>query len=83
MSSIASVSFASVSPASLRPRPAKQSAAQSPGESRVIPFPVASVCEDEWQSLGQAASNVLRNLRPLSLGQTTETSPVRPDKQYA
>ena len=33
-------------------------------QSRVIPFPVASASVDEnWQSVGQAAFNVLRNLR--------------------
>ena len=34
-------------------------------ESVVIPFPVGSAFDDQnWQSLGQAASTVLRNLRP-------------------
>ena len=35
--------------------------------SSVIPFPIASVSEsDGWQSVGEAASNVLRHLRPLA-----------------
>jgi hypothetical protein len=59
-------SSANASPVPLRPRLSVQSSSSVPlrSESRVIPFPVASQSDDQWQSLGQAALNVVRNLRP-------------------
>ena len=61
------VRVASAFPVELRPRTTVQAFTKGPlrTESVVIPFPVASASDDQnWQSLGQAASNVLRDLRP-------------------
>ena len=37
-----------------------------------VASPVASTLDDQWQTLGQAASNVLRHLRPMSAGTSSE-----------
>ena len=48
----------------------RQSSSVSRPEAKVLPFPVASASEDSaWQSVGQAASNVLRHLRPMPSSQ--------------
>ena len=60
----------SASTVKLRPLEGFGASSASRPEAKVLPFPVASASEDSaWQSVGQAASNVLRHLRPMPSGQ--------------
>jgi len=61
------VASVSASPAAQKSQRSEQGvrseASFASSEYRVIPFPVASASDDQWQSVGQAASSVLRKLQ--------------------
>lgn len=74
MVQVASASPVVLRPVVLSPRvPVRTPASDGSHQSRVVPFPVAFASEDQnWQSVGQAAFNVLRNLRPMPASSQNE-----------